>query len=299
MRKRMTAMILILAMCLSLCACGKSDAVVNTEELISSIGEVTWQSEAAISAAQQAYDALSEDEKKQVENYTVLEEAQKKYAQDKAIAEMLIREENEKTNFSNAKDSYSFVKAAWTLTEIMADDISGFWYSYTYKKDEMVDKGVQFFVDETGLSEESVIEGLAASWYVAAYYLQTGIMYNDLSETDKQACRENAVAIIEQASRQGQYMSLTDALRSVTGAYKLNGDVFRIQQLLEDAKETMKLLPDDYAHYAQLKELYTITSGLLDFCMSPTGTLAQCQELLNNYRSEARECISELDFTFE
>lgn len=56
--KKLLSLILVLTMCLSLCACGKSEAVIQTEELIAAIGEVNWQSEDAIYTAQQAYDAL-------------------------------------------------------------------------------------------------------------------------------------------------------------------------------------------------------------------------------------------------
>lgn len=73
--KKLTALILFLAMCFSLSACGKSEAVVNVEELISSIGEVTLESEAAIAAANDAFFALSEEEKAQVKNLDDLDAA--------------------------------------------------------------------------------------------------------------------------------------------------------------------------------------------------------------------------------
>ena len=58
--------------------------VADTEALIAAIGEVTLEKEAAIQAAQVAFDALSEEQKKQVENASVLEAASKALAADKA-----------------------------------------------------------------------------------------------------------------------------------------------------------------------------------------------------------------------
>lgn len=58
--------------------------VADTEALIAAIGEVTLEKEAAIQAAQAAFDALSEEQKKQVENASVLEAASKALAADKA-----------------------------------------------------------------------------------------------------------------------------------------------------------------------------------------------------------------------
>ena len=71
MRIKRTITILLLSlilMCGLLCSCGKSDAVKNVELLIDEIGEVTVDSEEDIKKEEEAYNALSEKEKKQVEN---------------------------------------------------------------------------------------------------------------------------------------------------------------------------------------------------------------------------------------
>lgn len=83
--KKLTALLLVLVMCLSLCACGKSKAVIAAEELIASIGEVTDQSGAAIRKAEDAVAALSAEEKETVETLVQLTEARKKYDEISAI----------------------------------------------------------------------------------------------------------------------------------------------------------------------------------------------------------------------
>lgn len=73
--KRVTSLFLALVLCVSLCACGKSKAVKETETLIDAIGEVTVDSESSVLAAEKAYDTLTAEEKEKVENYAVLTEA--------------------------------------------------------------------------------------------------------------------------------------------------------------------------------------------------------------------------------
>lgn len=65
-------------MCIGLCGC-KSEAVENVEKLIDEIGTVTEYSESQIAAAEEAYRALTEDEKMDVSNYNRLLEARNTY----------------------------------------------------------------------------------------------------------------------------------------------------------------------------------------------------------------------------
>lgn len=64
----------------------KSEAAQKTEALIDAIGDVTADSRAAIEQAQAAYDALSAQEREQVENYAILQEAHERFAALKSAA---------------------------------------------------------------------------------------------------------------------------------------------------------------------------------------------------------------------
>lgn len=75
--KRICALVLALVMILSMCACEKSEAVKNVENLISGIGSVTISSFAKIQEAEEAYYALSDEEQTKVKNYKELEKAKK------------------------------------------------------------------------------------------------------------------------------------------------------------------------------------------------------------------------------
>ena len=78
MKKRISA-ILVLALCVSLCGCGKSRQVQSVEEAISSLGKISLLSFEAIEEAEKMYDALSDEEKESVENISDLRDAREKY----------------------------------------------------------------------------------------------------------------------------------------------------------------------------------------------------------------------------
>lgn len=65
-KKTWLALLLTVVMLMSLCACGKSDNAKVCESLINKIGEVTLDSEKTIKVAEEAYDALTEEEKGQI-----------------------------------------------------------------------------------------------------------------------------------------------------------------------------------------------------------------------------------------
>lgn len=77
--KKLFVMLLAVSMLLSLCACGKSEEVINVESLISTIGTVSLKSEDAILEAEKAYKALPADDKEKVSNYADLETARGSY----------------------------------------------------------------------------------------------------------------------------------------------------------------------------------------------------------------------------
>ena len=77
--KKTISLILVFALCLSLCACNKSEAVLQVEGLIRGIGEVTLDSEALIVQAEKAYNDLPEEEKGSVGNLRTLHEAKQRY----------------------------------------------------------------------------------------------------------------------------------------------------------------------------------------------------------------------------
>lgn len=77
--KRGISFVLVLVMCLSLCACGKSQAVKDVEQAIDAIGEVSLDSNDVILKAERLYDNLTDSEKAEVANKALLVEARFTY----------------------------------------------------------------------------------------------------------------------------------------------------------------------------------------------------------------------------
>lgn len=80
MKKRLAALIMALVLALALTACGKSEAAKAVDDMIDSIGEVTVDSGSAITAAEEAFAALSAEDQKDV-NQGKLQTARDTYEQ--------------------------------------------------------------------------------------------------------------------------------------------------------------------------------------------------------------------------
>ena len=77
--KKVISLFLVIVMCLSLVACGKSEAVKAAEEAIAAIGEVTVDSGEAIANAEKYYNILTDAEKAEVENRMALVDAKEAF----------------------------------------------------------------------------------------------------------------------------------------------------------------------------------------------------------------------------
>ena len=77
--KKLTALLLALVLCLSLSACGQSEAAKAADAAIEAIGEVTYESGDAIRNAEALYEALEEKEKNGVRHLSDLIEAREAY----------------------------------------------------------------------------------------------------------------------------------------------------------------------------------------------------------------------------
>lgn len=67
--KKAATVLLVLVLCLALCACGKSEAVKNVEAMIDAVGPISMESLEAAYSAMSAYEALSQEDAEKVKNY--------------------------------------------------------------------------------------------------------------------------------------------------------------------------------------------------------------------------------------
>lgn len=91
--KKIVAMVLALAIVLSLSACGKSKAAKAADELILSIGTVTLDSESSIIKAEEAVAALASDDIEDLENLELLKSSRAEFDELKAAELQRIEEE--------------------------------------------------------------------------------------------------------------------------------------------------------------------------------------------------------------
>ncbi len=106
------AVMLLLAM--FICGCGKSSAAKQVDELILKIGTVTNESGDKIQEAEKKYDALTENQKDEVENYAVLKEAREDFnniniqAQiEEKIDELSKKDVRKQSDIEELEDLYS------------------------------------------------------------------------------------------------------------------------------------------------------------------------------------------------
>ena len=200
---------------------------------------------------------------------------------------------SDKKAFEVSKAAYDNIDIAYEITEQFGSDLYEAWRLGIYEKDEVIDGGAKYLATELSLSADEIRAG-------AAYTIVTmlGEDWEEMSDADKDKYIGKADSFF--AIMEDDLFSF--CVMSVTGAYTLNGKVEEAQTSLDTAKAQMKELSQehsDYEHYPNLKGYYTTTSSFFDFCNNPTGSFEQVKDTVNDYKNEARDYISDLDYIFE
>lgn len=123
--KKILLLGLSLALMFSLAACGKSEAATAVDEQIAAIGEVTLESEAAITEAEEAVDALAAEDREQLENVGQLEQARADYEALVLAAEAAEVEEAIAAIGTVTLDSAEAIDAARALYDGSDADVQG------------------------------------------------------------------------------------------------------------------------------------------------------------------------------
>lgn len=123
--KRVILSIMVICLCVGLCACGKSQEARNVDEKINAIGTVTLESGEAITSAEDAYSALSDEAKAEVANNIItLTNARIQYDElVKELTKQKIAEDSQKRIDSVATqiDSIGTVSLASSQTIVDAE----------------------------------------------------------------------------------------------------------------------------------------------------------------------------------
>ena len=121
--------LLITLMGMLLCSCGKSEAAINADNLILEIGEVSLASGEKITVAEEAVNSLKQSEFKQLEQFSVLEEARNAY-------DRLVEEKTVADNAAIAKIEAA-IDAIGTVTPGREPFIQGARYQYDHANNEV------------------------------------------------------------------------------------------------------------------------------------------------------------------
>lgn len=196
----------------------------------------------------------------------------------------------EKKAFEASKAAYDNIDIAYEITEQFGSDLYEAWRLGIYEEDEVLDDGAAYLATELSLSADEIRAG--------AVYAIFEDEWDTMSDDEKNE-------YIDQAD---MYFTLMEdnlfsfCVMCVSGAYAANGKVEEAQSALDAAKAQMKELSQeysDYEHYPNLKGYYTTTSSFFDFCNNPSGSFEQVKDTINDYKNDARDYISDLDYIFE
>ena len=198
-----------------------------------------------------------------------------------------------KKAFNESKVAYEYIDVAYEITEEFGDMLYEAWRLGIYNQNEIIINGIEYLAEELSLSKEDVENGLG--------YAYADIMGDDwLTMTDEEKSRikyiENSLFSIYKNDL------FSFCVMIIRGVYIVNGKTEEAQRALDNAKAQMKKLSKDYSdyeHYPNLKGYYTTTSSFFDFCQNPTGSFEQIKTTINDYKNEARDYISDLDYIFE
>lgn len=283
MKKRI-AVFLAALMLLSLCGC-KSKAAKETDELILKIGEVTASSTDEVERAQSAYDALSDKEKTQVENYALLEQAQKDLAEAKRARAISEFEKFAKNTPYKAKEGGSLFEVDTELVE-----------KYIEKAADLREMGVTDEECPALLYADMVAEIGEYAKYADAELIVILLYSKVLTalqyEADSYSATTESVNLIQKAIDE-----LDAGIAAVDGAIDMNAyGVKTLMDAVQELHDKYETLHDAYSDYYLGNDvtalLGLIASGTVD--ASKVGVSEEAMAILSEVSAKSNEIV-ELD----
>lgn len=283
MKKRI-AVFLAALMLLSLCGC-KSKAAKETDELILKIGEVTASSTDEVERAQGAYDALSDKEKTQVENYALLEQAQKDLAEAKRARAISEFEKFTKNTPYKAKEGGSLFEVDTELIE-----------KYAARAADLREMGVTDEECPALLYADMVAEIGEYAKYADAELIVILLYSKVLTalqyEADSYSATTESVKLIQKAIDE-----LDAGIAAVDGAIDMNAyGVKTLMDAVQELHDKYETLHDAYSDYYLGNDMTAllglIASGTVD--ASKVGVSEEAMAILSEVSAKSNEIV-ELD----
>lgn len=282
--KKWIAVFLAALMLLSLCGC-KSKAAKETDELILKIGEVTASSTDEVERAQGAYDALSDKEKTQVENYALLEQAQKDLAEAKRARAISEFEKFAKNTPYKAKEGGSLFEVDTELIE-----------KYAARASELREMGVTDEECPALLYADMVAEIGEYAKYADAELIVILLYSKVLTalqyEADSYSATTESVKLIQKAIDE-----LDAGIAAVDGAIDMNAyGVKTLMDAVQELHDKYETLHDAYSDYYLGNDMTAllglIASGTVD--ASKVGVSEEAMAILSEVSAKSNEIV-ELD----
>lgn len=266
--KRVISLALVVALCLFLCACGKSQAAKECEELIAAIGEVSIDSKDAIEAAERAYSALTADEKDSISQSAVI--------MNDAIDAYYV--EACKLIFSTLNDAHEIVSQFGDDLYTLGNATKN---GFRFPKGDLYQLRTIMNTVELHLTEEELVQGIEAA--VEGHNLLNG-------------CDAHLAVYV--ANSRNVLCEL--CLKGVSNTYKLTNKVESTRNALYAASVMMAEIEgkDSCAKYALiLDKYYAAIEEYLKICLdcASAGKLGQLGNMRSSYQGYTETYIGDLE----
>lgn len=192
---------------------------------------------------------------------------------------------------SKTQTAYDNITQAYEFTEEFCDDIYSTWRLAIYHKSEIRNDAISYLAEELSLNEDEISEGM-----VYSFFKLTDVDYETASEEQKQQFRDDLDFYIYFMENSMGNELFEVCIFTVCNAYAANGKVAQAEAALAEAKEIIQGLDDDKA--SALKDYYSATKSLLDFCQEPVGSYEQAGVTINKYKNDIRDARSNLEIDF-
>lgn len=271
--KKVLSIILVLAICLSLCACGKSQAAKECEELITAIGEVSIDSKDAIEAAERAYSALTTDEKDSISaSGAILNDALDAYYLECC-----------KLIFGTLNDAHEIVSQLgddlYAIGNATKNNFNFGSEKLNFLKYMLSKVNINLTEDEMRQGIESTVEG-----------------HNLLDGYDADLC----LFVTHTRSKYGRNELAELCLKGVSNAYKLTNRVTATRDALYAANVMMAEVEGKEScakHSVILKNYYDAIEEYLEICLDidDAGQIDQFNTMRESYLGYTATYISDLE----
>ena len=267
-------MAVLLSLCLT--GCGKSQAVIDTENAIRAIGEVNLNSRESIERAERLYSILTDNEKSKIKERQTLVEARQAY-------EKLIKT----TIYSKAKELYDILNGEYRILSNMIDDATGavsFVFNQSINNNYPSDVLEELTKSIPHLTRDELEKAIA--WYSLENGIDRETIINRFSQLD------------------------ADLIMYILGThYATSNDVEKIDSEASEAKTILQELNEvynDQLYYPKLKEYYLLLDAYPNFFDNidfyDLGSYLNISSTINNARKPVEKEIiaiqKDLDLLF-